>query len=159
MPNTYRARVLFVLVALFAGGLGLSLAGCGPTIGLAPGLVARMDVAGARLDVDTALGLVNHLRSDRGAPALVRDAGLEAAAQKAADAYAAQARSPQRPAPAKAFLTSAGYVSFAETFSGWRASTDDTRTLSDPDMRRAGLAVSTDSATEFGTYWVLLLAP
>lgn len=146
-------------LALPAIAFGLALAACAPTGGLAPGLVARMDAPGAHLDTETALGLINHLRLSRGEPALARDPALETAAQEAANAYAANGRSPKKPDGAAAILTSAGYMTFAETFSGWRASEADTRALSDPGMHRAGLAVSADNASQFGAYWVLLTAP
>lgn len=149
----------FRLLPVFAVAIGLSLAACAPTGGLAPGLVARMDATGAKLDAEAALGLINHLRTSRSAPVLVHDPALEAAAAQAAKAYAANGRSPKRPDTAGAILTSAGYLTFAETFSGWRASEVDTKALAEPEMRRAGLAVRADSASEFGTYWVLLMAP
>ena len=147
---------------LAAAGLalafGLVLSACGSTIALAPGLTARMDAAGAKLDTATALGLINHLRTTRGAPELANDPALEAAAQEAANAYARSGKSPAKPDGASAILTSAGYVTFAETFSGWRSSTGDTNALSDSRMHRAGLAVTWSGSSEFGSYWVLLLA-
>ena len=155
MPAPTLARLALVPALL----LMLTLAACGPTGGLAPGLVARMDAAGARLDTAAALGMINHLRSSRGVPALVSDPALDAAAQQAADAYAASAKSPPKPDAAGVILTSAGYLTFAETFSGWRGSEKDTATLADPAMRRAGLAVKWSGSSEFGSYWVLLLAP
>ena len=155
MPALPAFRFLPVLAALFA----LTLAACSSGGGLAPGLVARMDATGAKLDAEAAFGLINHLRTSRGAPALTRDPALEAAAQAAANAYAANGRSPKKPDAAGAIMTSAGYLNFAETFSGWRGSEADTKTLADPDMRRAGLAVSASGSSEFGTYWVLLIAP
>lgn len=147
------------LAALAALVIALGLAACAPTVGLSPGLVARMDVAGARLDADAALGLVNDLRARSGAPALVRDAALEAAAAEVARAYAASGRSPARPGAAETMMTSAGYVTFAETFSGWRGSKSDVATLTDAKLTRAGLAVTHAGDSEFGTFWVLLGAP
>ncbi len=144
--------------ALFAVLLALILAGCGST-GLAPGLTARMDAPGARLDTEVAIGLINHLRLSLGAPALDRDTGLETMAQQAANAYAASNQPPNKPDGAGVLLTSAGYSIFAETFSGWRGSQANTEVLADPDLRRAGLAVSVNDTSESGTYWVLLLAP
>ncbi len=155
MPTPVLARLAVVIAVLFA----LGLAACSPTIGLDPALTARMDAPGAHLDTRVALSMVNHLRQSRGAAALVNDPALEAAAQQAARAYAASGKSPNKPDAAGAVLTSAGYLSFAETFSGWRASDKDTAALSDSGMHRAGLAVSWNGNTEFGSYWVLLMAP
>ena len=138
--------------------IALGLAACSPSGGLAPGLVARVDATGARLDTAVALGLVNDLRRSRGVPVLARDAALEQKAQEAANTYARTGKSPNRPDGAARILTSAGYLTFAETFSGWRGSGTDTDALADPGMRRAGLAVTWDGNAEFGSYWVLLLA-
>ncbi len=134
-----------------------ALAACGPTIGLAPGLTARMDAPGAKLDTMAALGLINQLRHAHDAPALVIDPELVAKADEAAKAYSASAKSPARPDGADAILTSAGYVTIAETFSGWRGSAKDTAALSDPKMKRVGLAMVWSGSSEFGSYWVLLL--
>lgn len=147
---------LFALLAAIAFSLILSACSTGGT--LSPGLTARMDAPGARLDAVTALGLVNHLRSSRGAQPLTLDANLSATAQQAADIYSDTNRSPKSPDGA-AIMTSAGYVTFAETFSGWRGSAQDAEALSDPAMRRAGLAVTWDGGSEYGAYWVLLMAP
>ena len=86
------------------------------------------------------------------------DAALEAKAKQAAKAYASNGKSPARPDGADAILTSAGYVTFAETFSGWRSSSNDTSALSNPAMTRAGLAVVWSGSSEFGSYWVLLMS-
>lgn len=152
MPALFRSFA-FALVMLLVP----ALVACGPTIGLAPGLTARMDAPGAKLDTAAALGLVNQLRHAHKAPALVIDAELATKAAEAAKAYAASAKSPVRPDGAEVILTSAGYVTFAETFSGWRGSTSDTTALSNPQMTRAGLAVVWSGSSEFGSYWVLLL--
>jgi uncharacterized protein YkwD len=153
------ALPFFRLAPVFAAALALGLASCSPTGGLAPGLVARMDATGAKLDTTAAFGLINHLRASRGAPALSRDPALEVAAQEAANAYLSGGRSPQKPDAAGAIMTSAGYMTFAETFSGWRGVETDTRVLADPGLRSAGLAVAASGSSEFGTYWVLLMAP
>ena len=155
MPTPPRLLALAASAALLVAVSACS----GPTVGLAPGLTARMDASGATLDKTTALNLVNDLRRSRGAPALSRDPSLEAAAQAAANAYASSSRSPNKPDAAEAILTSAGYVTFAETFSGWRGSEKDTRALTNAGMRRAGLAVAYDGGSEYGAHWVLLMAP
>jgi uncharacterized protein YkwD len=154
MPVPFRLLPIILLAAM----LTPFLAGCGST-GLAPGLVARMDVAGAELDTETALGLINQLRLSADTPALERDPDLETAAQDAARAYAADNRPPKKPDGIGVLLLSAGYPTFAETFSGWRGARANVKALTDTDMRRAGLAVSANMNSESGTYWVLLLAP
>ena len=152
------APIRLTLIAC-AALVAIGLSACSPSGGLAPGLVARVDATGAKLDAAVALGLINDLRQSRGVAPLVRDAALEAKAQAAADAYARSGKSPKAPDGAERILTSAGYLTFAETFSGWRGAQKDTEALSDGAMRRAGLAVTWDGNSGFGSYWVLLLAP
>lgn len=146
---------LALVAALALGGF---VAGCSPAAtGLAPGLTARMDAAGASLDRAEALRLVNAYRASTGAGAVIGDSGLDAEAQTLAAGYAASGRPPRRPDGASSMLVSAGYADFANVFSGWRASGGDARTLGDPAVRRAGLAVVYSERTEYGLYWVLLL--
>ena len=52
---------------------------------------------------------------------------------------------------------SAGYANFAETFSGWRATSADASALIDPNVTSAGLGVSYAPNSAYGTHWVLLL--
>ena len=140
--------------------LTLLLAACGPATqsGLAPALTARMDTGGARLDANQALGIVNAYRSSVGASPVVADSALAEAANGLARGYATSGKSPQTPANASAMRVSAGYPTFADTFSGWRNSQPDAAVLARPSARRAGLAVVHDAASEYGVYWVLLLA-
>ena len=153
------ARFRAVLSLIAAVSLAIALAGCSSSGGLAPGLVARVDATGAKLDTEAALSLINHLRASQGAPALVRDTTLEQNAQTIAADYARTGASPKAPEGVPVILTSAGYLTFAETFSGWRGSQKNTATLSDPNLKRAGLAVTWAPSAEYGSYWVLLLAP
>lgn len=138
----------------------LLLAACGPAVqsGLAPALTARMDSGGARLDAGQALGIVNAYRVSVGAAPVSLDPGLSGVADGLARAYATSGRQPQTPASASAMRVSAGYPTFADTFSGWRNSPPDAAVLARPAARRAGLAVVHSAASEYGTYWVLLLA-
>ena len=54
---------------------------------------------------------------------------------------------------------SAGYATFAEVFSGWRAVPADASALATPGVGRAGLGVVYEPASQNGVYWVLVLAP
>lgn len=142
-----------------AGLLTLMLGGCMGVGGgaLAPGLAARMDQAGASLDRATALGIINDYRATAGAPALVPDAALDANAQALASAYASTGTAPRLPEGAVAMRVSAGYATFAETFSGWRNSPDDAKVLAATAATRAGLGVAYNSGSTYGVYWVLVL--
>ncbi len=148
------------LAALAAAGLlTLALGGCmgGSAGALAPGLAARMDQPGASLDRATALGMLNGYRSTTGTPALAADAGLDTNAQALAAAYASTGTAPKLPAGAVAMRVSAGYATFAETFSGWRNSPADAQVLASSAATRAGLGVAYNAGSTYGVYWVLVL--
>ena len=147
--------------SLAAAGLAvLALGGCmgGGGGAAAPGLAARMDQPGASLDRSAALGMLNAYRSTTGTGALAGDAGLDASAQALAAAYADSGTAPKLPQGATAMRLSAGYASFAETFSGWRNSPDDAQVLATAAASRAGLGVAYNANSTYGVYWVLVLA-
>lgn len=148
------------LAALAAAGLlALTLAGCaGGSAALPAGLTARMDQPGAGLSRGEALGLVNAYRTTTGTSPLAADPGLDAQAQALAAGYAGSGTPPRLPAGAAGMRVSAGYATFAETFSGWRNSPADAAVLATPAARRAGLGVVYDAGSAYGVYWVLLLA-
>lgn len=116
-----------------------------------------MDQPGASLNRAEALGILNHYRATAGSPALAADAGLDTTAQKLAADYARTGQSPRLPAGALAIRISAGYPTFAETFSGWRNVAADAAAIATAGARRAGLAVTYDANSTYGVYWVLLL--
>jgi uncharacterized protein YkwD len=147
----------FALLA--AGLLTLGLAGCmgGGGGALAPGLAARMDQPGASLDHASALGIVNDYRAASGSAALAADAGLDTSAQALAAAYAQSGTAPKLPEGAVAMRVSAGYPTFAETFSGWRNSPADAQVLAEKAATRAGIGVAYNSGSTYGVYWVLVL--
>lgn len=137
--------------------VGLSLAACSSGGALSPGLAARMDLPGAQLDRAEALGIVNHYRQTSGVPALTEDAGLDSTAQTLATQYMRSGKQPARPDGAVQVRYSAGYFTFAETFSGWRNSPTDAAALADRSATRAGVAAVYDSKSPYGVYWVLVL--
>jgi len=153
-------RIVFAAAALLllgglAGCMGMDSGGGG---GLPAGLTATMDSPGASLDRPTALAVVNQYRSTTGAPPLTGDASLDAEAQTLAAAYAKTGKAPALPAGLVGIRASAGYNTFAETFSGWRNSPADAAVLGAARARRAGLAVAYDPGSSYGVYWILLLA-
>jgi len=156
-----RLRPLAPVLAatLLAAALGAcSFGGGGGGGGIAPGLVARMDTPGAALDKTASIDILNQFRATTGAGALRLDAGLDATAQALANEYARSGTAPRTPAGATTIRVSAGYSTFAETFSGWRNSPDDARILANPALGRAGLGVAYSPNSGYGVYWVLVLA-
>ncbi len=148
-------KVSFALGAGLTGAIALSACTGGA---LSPGLVARMDQAGASLNRGEALELINQFRKVRGAAPLAPDAALDAQAQQIASRYAASSRAPAKPGNDIVHMRlSAGYVNFAETFSGWRGSADDAAAIADPAATRAGLGVAYSANSAYGVHWVLLL--
>lgn len=123
---------------------------------LAPGLSARMDQPGASLDRAEALNLVNQFRTTQSAAPLAGDAALDNEAQKLAAQYAVSGVVPTRPEGISSMRVSAGYPSFAETFSGWRNSADDAAPLLDVAHRQAGIGVAYAANSTYGVHWVML---
>lgn len=147
------------LLALAAPLLFAILAACSSSGGgaLHPGLTQRMDAAGATLDRAQAIGLINNYRATVGAPALVSDPSLDSAAATLAQSYASTGRQPAKPEGAVSVSSSAGYQTFAETFSGWRNSSADAAVLTQRAAKRAGIATVYSANSGYGVYWVLLL--
>lgn len=148
LPRLAAIAALALVSACSTGGGGGALS---------PGLSARMDAPGARLDTAQALGIINQYRATTGAPPLAADAALAGTAQSLAASYAQGSKSPATPAGSVAMLTSAGYPNFAETFSGWRNSPKDAAVLANRSATRAGVAATYDPNSGYGVYWVLVL--
>jgi uncharacterized protein YkwD len=144
-------RALPLIAAL---ALGACSSGGGA---LSPGLAARMDTPGAQLNRVEALGIINNYRTQSGAGAVTEDAGLDAQAQQLATQYAKSGKQPAKPAGAVQIRYSAGYFTFAETFSGWRNSPTDAPALVDKSATKAGVAAVYDSGSSYGVYWVIIL--
>jgi len=157
-------RAIRPLPAIAAAALAALLAACsafsggGAPAALPAGLSARMDQPGASLDKAQALGLINSYRASVGAGALAADASLDAQAQELANQYAQTGTAPRPPQGVAAMRSSAGYATFAETFSGWRNSSPDAAALATAGARRAGIAVAANPTSAYGVHWVLLLA-
>jgi uncharacterized protein YkwD len=155
-PAPFRALVSIGIASLALAGC--SMGGLAPAGGgaLAPALAARMDQPGASLDRAQALGLVNAYRATNGLPALVADPGLDGTAQALATQYAQTGTPPRTPQELAGMKLSAGYATFADTFSGWRNNPADAAGLR-ANAGRAGVAVAFNPASTYGVYWVLVL--
>ena len=153
-PAIFTAAAVAAALAISACSMG----GIAPTSGtaLAPGLSARMDQPGAILDKSQALSLINAYRSTVGLPGLVADPGLDGTAQALANQYAQTGTPPRTPQELAGMKLSAGYATFAETFSGWRNNPDDAAGLR-TNASRAGLAVAFNQPSSYGIHWVLVL--
>jgi uncharacterized protein YkwD len=135
-----------------------SMGGVAPSssLALAPGLSARMDQPGAVLDRAQAIGIINAYRATNGLPALVSDPALDGTAQALATQYAQTGTPPSTPQDLAGMKLSAGYATFAETFSGWRNNPADAAGLR-ASASRAGVAVAFNPTSSYGIHWVLVL--
>lgn len=139
--------------------IALALTACTGTAGLSPAMTDRMDVAGANLNRPAAIGIVNQFRASRGVAALAQDANLDTLAQTLAAQYSKTGKTPKKPDSTGIILTSAGYATLADTFSGWRNGGNDAAVLADPAYSKAGIGVAYSPNSNFGVHWVMLLAP
>ncbi len=139
--------------------LALLMAGCsmGGGQALSPGLSQRMDVPNAQLNRAEAIGIINHYRASTGAGQVAEDSTLDANAQALAAQYTKTGKQAAKPAGTLDVRYSAGYFTFAETFSGWRNSPTDAAALADKSATKAGVAAVYDSSSPYGVYWVLIL--
>ncbi|WP_052726671.1 CAP domain-containing protein [Devosia epidermidihirudinis] len=145
-----------VLAGLAISACSMGGGGSAGGLALAPGLSARMDQPGAQLDQAQAIDIINAYRATNGLPALSLDASLSGTAQVLANQYAQTGTPPKTPQGLTAMKLSAGYATFAETFSGWRNNPADAAGLR-ANATRAGVAVSFNGASSYGIHWVLVL--
>ena len=144
----------FACAALVAG----ALAACSTGGGLSPGLTQRMDSGTAQLNTADAIGIINHYRSTVGVGPLAEDPSLSAQAKIMAASYARTGRQAPKPEGSSEIRYSAGYSTFAETFSGWRNSNQQSLVMSGSAVTRAGIAVVYEENSPYGVYWVVIVA-
>ena len=109
------------LRTLLSAALMVMLAACSSG-GLPAGLSQRMDAKGVTFDRAQAIAIINQYRGTTGSGALTEDPALDAAADALVLQYAKSGTQLPKPAGAVPIRYSAGYFTFAETFSGWRNS-------------------------------------
>ncbi|MEO7223083.1 MAG: CAP domain-containing protein [Devosia sp.] len=151
MLTTTLAR--FAIAAILA----ISLAACSSTR-LSDGLTQRMDSGTAQLNSGEAIGIINSYRSTVGVGALMEDPALSAQAKTIAANYAKTGRQATKPEGTSEIRYSAGYSTFAETFSGWRNSDQKSLVMSGTSVTRAGIAVVYEENSPYGVYWVVIVA-
>jgi uncharacterized protein YkwD len=137
--------------------LTVSVTACSSTR-LSDGLTQRMDSGTAQLNSAEAIGIINSYRSTVGVGALVEDAALSAQARTIATNYAKTGRQATKPEGTSEIRYSAGYSTFAETFSGWRNSDQQSLVMSGRSVTRAGIAVVYEENSPYGVYWVVIVA-
>jgi len=144
-----------------AAGLAVMLGACsfGAGAPLSEGLTTPMNRPGAQLNRVEALFLLNDYRRQNGASDVRGDTVLDSTAQTMAQNYAKTGAQPLLPPGTTVMRLSAGYATFAEVFSGWRAVPADAAAISAVSVGRAGLGVVYDPTSTNGVYWVLVLAP
>jgi len=152
--NMHKILVTFLLL--------LPLAGCvSATSPLPVGLTASMARPGAQLDQQEAIGLINQYRAANNLPLLTLTQELTDTAATAAARYAQDGNNNGAAALVAertngSALFSAGYTNFAETFSGWRGSNRDAKTLLTPNATKAGIAVNYNANSSYGAHWVFI---
>lgn len=147
---------LAMLAALTVSACSMGGGGSTTSLALAPGLSARMDQPGAVLDKGQAIGIINAYRATNGLPALQSDPALDGTAQALATQYAQTGTPPTTPQDLAGMKLSAGYATFAETFSGWRNNPADAAGLR-VNASRAGVAMAFNPSSSYGIHWVLVL--
>ena len=125
---------------------------------LAEGLTQRMDSGTAQLNTADAIGIINHYRATVGVGPLIEDPALSAQAREMAAHYARTGRQSPKPEGTSEVRYSAGYSTFAETFSGWRNSDQKSLVMSGSSVTRAGIAVVYEENSPYGVYWVVIVA-
>jgi uncharacterized protein YkwD len=149
------------LAAAFLGGL----VACAPpreTMRADPGgLYGRLDSPGTRFEEAAAISLVNAYRARHGLSALAADDALSATARERATRAGREDRSvfgevPDLTGPAGTGLRlSAGYLTTAEAFSGWRDVPAHERAMLDPAARRIGIAAVHVPGSKYRVYWAV----
>ncbi len=156
-PPRMMLRTILARTAIVAALVALAACSTGGGA-LSPGLTQRMDSSTAQLNKSDALGIINHYRQTVGAGALVEDPTLSATAEQMARNYAKTGRQASKPEGTSEIRYSAGYATFAETFSGWRNSGQQSLVMSGTSVSRAGIAVVYEENSPYGVYWVVIVA-
>lgn len=128
----------------------------------------------AKVDVASALGLINGYRKNNGLQPLTLDPTLDAIAQEQADLLAArdsiqlslsgdreiEARLKKAgyPASSAAENVSAGYRTAAEAFSGWRELKTHNANMLKADATRFGIATAYAPSSKYKVFWAAIFA-
>lgn len=164
------------LLLLSGGGLVVS-ACAGPepgrrqASGSQPSFYRNLAEQGARVDAEMAASMISGFRRNNGRgtvavdPVLMRAAEAQAAAMTQANEVSVRTGSPSTRLAALGLRsgvavenTSAGYLTLAEAFSGWRDSPPHRANMLNPAVTRIGIATGYRPGTRFRVFWCLVLA-
>lgn len=161
--------------ALIAGGgSALILSACSAPPVTAPGqpsFYRNLAQAGARVDAAMAAEMISGFRRNNGRGPLAVDPILMAVAEAQAAAMAQADQVGVRTGAVGARLTaagyrhraaventSAGYLTLAEAFSGWRDSPPHRANMLSPAVTRLGIATGYRPGSRYRVFWALILA-
>lgn len=172
-----RADVLdrrLVLVGIVAGASAIGGCAAAPQPAARSGqptFYRNLAEAGARVDEAAAASMFSGFRSNQGRGPLTVDPALMRVAQAQAEAMAAANEVGVRTGPLSTRLqsigyahraahetTSAGYLTLAEAFSGWRDSSPHRAAILDARMTRMGIATGFRPGSKYRVFWALVVA-
>lgn len=129
-------------------------------------IYARLDKAGATIDTNAALSMINAYRQSKRLPPLSEDAALSSEAATIASKAAREDQSTYGEMPDMAqgatgstriVRVSAGYYTVAEAFSGWRGVTQHNAAMLAPNATRLGIATAGAPNAKYKVYWTLIV--
>jgi uncharacterized protein YkwD len=160
---------------LFAA-LGITLAGCADSPparveSAEPSFYRQLNAANVKVDPVAARDMISIYRGKNGLapvaldPELQKEAEAQAQAMAHADKMSHSIRGPLMARLDKAGFqrnaavenVSAGYLTLAEAFSGWRDSPPHNRNMLEPRMRRMGIATAYAPGSKYRVYWALVM--
>lgn len=153
----------FILVLVAA----LGLAACSTTDRPAVSVIyARLDKAGATIDTNAALSMINAYRQSKRLAPLTEDQALSSEAATIASSAARDDKSTFGEMPdmaqgasgsARIVRVSAGYYTVAEAFSGWRGVPQHDAAMLAPNATRLGIATALAPNAKYKVYWTLIV--
>lgn len=159
---------------IIGGGASLLLAGCSaPPVAAPsqPSFYRNLAQAGARVDAAMAAEMISGFRRNNGRGNLSVDPVLMAVAEAQASAMTQADQVGVRTGVVAARLTtagyrhrtaventSAGYLTLAEAFSGWRDSPPHRANMLNPAVTRLGIATGYRPGSRYRVFWALVLA-
>ncbi|WP_342750245.1 CAP domain-containing protein [Phreatobacter cathodiphilus] len=159
---------------ILGGGASLLLAGCSAPPVQAPSqpsFYRNLAQAGARVDAAMAAEMISGFRRNNGRGNLAVDPVLMAVAEAQASAMTQADQVGVRTGAVAARLTtagyrhrtaventSAGYLTLAEAFSGWRDSPPHRANMLNPAVTRLGIATGYRPGSRYRVFWALVLA-
>lgn len=167
----HKAASQLILTLLLTAGLGGCLATKSPQT---PPIYQKLNRSHVSVEPQTALGLINSYRQNKGLNALKLDPRLNAAAKEQAEAMAKAGKvrhslSPAQTLPKRlaragydyersAENISAGYWTLAEAFSGWRDSPRHNKNMLTQDVTDFGIATAYRPGAKYQVFWAMVVA-